>query len=173
MVGVGSTWSVVRIWQSGLHMFWRRPDKPIDQHQARRGCGCIGQGKQLHNDGGQVELIVFTCLWHLNIPYWSHDLPQVTNFGIQGEILISSVFCTTYIKSCKTIPMVSLFQMGISLHPLDQITWSKDSFVAKSWYFTCFHKDYVWFPHTQVLYCVHYKSTKHWNGFASHCMLSG
>jgi len=86
-----------------------RSNKPIDQHQARRGCGHIGQGKGLHNDGGQVELVVFTCLWHLNCPYQSYDLPQVTGFKIQGEILISSVFGTTYIKSCKTVPMVSLF----------------------------------------------------------------
>jgi len=73
-----------------------RSDEPIDQHQARRGCGCIGQGKRLHNDGGKVGLAVLACLWHLDLPYSSHDLPQVTGFEIQGEkerycILISSV----------------------------------------------------------------------------------
>ena len=57
----------------------------LDQHWARRGCGCTKQGKRIHNDVGQAWLVVLAHLWHLNFPYLLHNLPQVTYFKIQGE----------------------------------------------------------------------------------------
>jgi len=57
----------------------------MDQHQASRGYGCNGQGKRLCDDGGQVELVILVYLWHTNLPYRSHDLPQVTDFEIQEK----------------------------------------------------------------------------------------
>src|SRR5882724_1744431 len=62
-----------------------RSDKPTDQHQAKRGCGCTEHMKRLHNDVGKALLVVLTCLWHLNLPFRSHDLPQVTEFKVQGK----------------------------------------------------------------------------------------
>ena len=40
---------------------------------------------EMENDGGQEWLLICACLWHLNLPYRSHDLLQVTDLKIQGE----------------------------------------------------------------------------------------
>jgi len=52
-----------------LTQFQRRSDVTMDQHQARRGCGCTEQGKMLHNDVEQAWLVVLAHLWNLNLPY--------------------------------------------------------------------------------------------------------
>ena len=96
----------------------------MDQHQARRGCGCTEQGKMLHNDVEQAWLVVLAHLWHLNLPYWSHDLPQVSDFRIQGEkeqyshIIVLEfelkevsqwvpIIKLTYLNSISSIPCVT------------------------------------------------------------------
>jgi len=37
------------------------------------------------NNGGQEWLPICACLWHLNLPYRSHNLLQFTDLKIQGE----------------------------------------------------------------------------------------
>jgi len=39
-----------------------RSDVTIDQHQARRGCGCTEQGKRIDDDVGQAWLVCFGLL---------------------------------------------------------------------------------------------------------------
>jgi len=118
-------------------------------------------GERLYNNGGQVELVVFTCLWHLNLLYWSHYLPQVTDFKIQGEFLYHHIQYHIYQK-LQNVPMVLCFKMGISSHSLGQITWFKDNFVARA-VLHMLSPILSDIPRTKALHCVHYKCTKHWN----------
>src|SRR5882724_407195 len=82
-----------------------RSDKPTDQHQAKRGCGCTEHMKRLHNDVGKALLVVLTCLWHLNLPFRSHDLPQVTEFKGQGKKERYAYLIVLHHKSNITIAM--------------------------------------------------------------------
>ena len=63
----------------------------IDHHQARRNCSCTEQGKRIDNDVEQAWLVVLAHLWHLDLPYLSYDLPQVTDFKIQEKEICSYI----------------------------------------------------------------------------------
>src|SRR5882762_4206696 len=65
----------------------------------------LSRGERLHGDGGQEQVVVLPCLWHLNLCYRSHDISQATDFNIQEEKARYFYTMAVEFKSNKIIAM--------------------------------------------------------------------
>jgi len=63
----------------------------------------LNRGERLHGDVGQEQVVVLACLWHQNLCYRSHDLPQVTEFKVQGKKERYAYIIVLHFKSNKII----------------------------------------------------------------------
>ena len=143
----------------------------MDQHQASRSNGCNGQGKRLCDDGGQVELVILVYLWHTNLPYRSHDLPQVTDFEIQEEKKRYTYIINVQNQNQKTVRMSWLIKQFISFLNLHQFILFKAYIVDEMLSFKTFTHDFRWFATTISENYDLSKMRKHPDSFLSHCTL--
>jgi len=65
----------------------------------------LSRGERLHGDGGQEQVVVLPCLWHLNLCYRSHDISQATDFNIQEEKARYFYTMAVEFKSNKIVAM--------------------------------------------------------------------
>jgi len=73
--------------------------------KARRGLVALSRGGGFIVMLGKAWLVVLTNLWHLNLPYRSHDVPQVAYFKVQGEKKRYSYITVLEFKSNKIVAM--------------------------------------------------------------------
>src|SRR5882762_9981332 len=108
-------------------------------------------------------------LWHLNLPYRSHDIPQVAGFKVQGEKERYSYIIVLEFKSNKIIAMhVSQRLVYISGINDDYVMISNVARACEYWLPAT-----VYFMSIACLvaeiFNYYSKVSKHCNNFVAHC----
>jgi len=85
-----------------------------------------------YNDGGQEWLLICACLWHLNLPYRSHNLLQVTDLKIQGLKQWYSYSMLWNSTATKPMQCMCCKDWSISQESIMLISWSKMGHVRGS-----------------------------------------
>ena len=135
----------------------------IDQHQAGRGYSCAEQGKEASWWWWSRASGCFGCLWHWNLCYRSHDLPQVTEFKVKGKKERYAYIIVLHFKSNITIAMHVSQRLVYISGTITNVECAWEPWLSATFYLmsiACL---------VAKIFNYHSEMWKHCNGYVAHC----